>query len=200
MFPFYLVMDVAASLAYDGYSYRDQTISELSAIDAPTRGLWLALSPIYQILAFAFAFGVLTSADRRPRTRIVAWLLLASAVTGVLWWLAPMHRREVLAGDGGTWQDSMHLGLAGASSLLFLATMSVGAFTWGRGFRAFSFAIVGAVLLAGTLMNLVMPGVSKNEPTPWIGVWERIAVEGSMLWHSVFAAAVLRRTNFDRAQ
>jgi hypothetical protein len=59
---------------------------------------------------------------------------------------------------------------------------------------------VGAVLLAGTLMNLVMPGVSKNEPTPWIGVWERIAVEGSMLWHSVFAAAVLRRTNFDRAQ
>ena len=37
MFVLYMFMDLTASLAHDGYSYRDQTISELSAFGAPTR-------------------------------------------------------------------------------------------------------------------------------------------------------------------
>ena len=40
---FYFGMDAVAALLYDGYSYTDQTISELSAIGAPTRSLWVPL-------------------------------------------------------------------------------------------------------------------------------------------------------------
>src|SRR5512139_1187951 len=59
MFALYIAMDVVATLSYDGYSYKDQVISEFSAIDAPTRNGWLVASVFYCILLFAFAFGVL---------------------------------------------------------------------------------------------------------------------------------------------
>ncbi len=135
MFAVYVAMDIVASLAYEGYSYPDQTISELSAIGAPTRGFWLAGAAVYQVLAFAFAFGVLRTAGERRQVRIVGWLLLASAVVGLLWWIAPMHQREVLAADGGTWQDAMHLVVGGMNSLLFFAMIAVGGFAFGTRFR-----------------------------------------------------------------
>jgi hypothetical protein len=33
----YVVMDIVASMSYDGYSYTSQTVSELIATGAPTR-------------------------------------------------------------------------------------------------------------------------------------------------------------------
>jgi hypothetical protein len=191
MFAWYLLMDVAASLAYDGYSYKDQTISELSAIGAPTRGFWLAMSVPYQVLAFAFAIGVLIAGrDLRP-VRAVGWLLLAMAIIGPLWWFAPMHQREVLAVDGGTWQDTMHLVLGGVSSLLFFIAIAVGAFAFGKWFLVYSLATIAAMLVFGTLMSLQTPNVGSNEPTPWLGIWERLVVEGAMLWQAVIASVLL---------
>ncbi|MGH2608480.1 MAG: DUF998 domain-containing protein [Tepidiformaceae bacterium] len=194
MFAVYVAMDIVASLAYEGYSYPDQTISELSAIGAPTRGFWLAGAAVYQVLAFAFAFGVLRTAGERRQVRIVGWLLLASAVVGLLWWIAPMHQREVLAADGGTWQDAMHLVVGGMNSLLFFAMIAVGAFAFGMRFRWYSFATFAALIVFGALMGLQTGDVGENEPTPWLGIWERIAVEGAILWQALFAAVILHAT------
>jgi hypothetical protein len=191
MFVLYLFMDVAASLAYHGYSYKDQTISELSAIDAPTRTFWLVMSVFYQALAFAFAYGVLAVAGARRKIRTVGGLLLLTALAGLLWWIAPMHQREVLAAGGDTWQDTMHLVTAGVSSVLFFAMIGVGAFVFGRRFRWYSAGTIALMLLSGALMNIEIPKVDNNEPTPWLGIWERIAIEGAMLWQAVFAAVLL---------
>lgn len=193
MFGFYIFMDVMASLAYDGYSYKDQTISELSAIGAPTRPLWLAMSVVYQVLAFAFAFGVLRVAGERRRVRIVGWMLLAFAVSGIVWWIGPMHQREVLAADGGTWQDTLHLALGGVSSILFFGIIGVGAGVFGRRFLVYSLVTIGVMLAFGMLMNMDIEAVGNNEPTPWLGIWERITIEGAMLWQAVFAAMLLRQ-------
>ena len=190
-FALYLVMDAVATRRYEGYSYRDHTISELSAIGSPTRRLWLLLSLPYQALAFAFAFGVLRAAGPRPRVRIVGRLLFALAAVGLLWWVAPMHRREVLARGGGTWQDTLHLVVGGLSSALFASSMVAGAFAFGRLFRVVSLATLSVVALFGGLMSTQTSRVGRNEPTPWLGIRERIAVEGSMLWQALFAAALL---------
>jgi hypothetical protein len=104
-----------------------------------------------------------------------------------------MHQREVLAAGGGTWQDTMHLALGGTSTLLFFATMAAGAKAFGRGFLGFTLLTVAVVLVAGALTGIESPGVGNDEPTPWLGVWERIAVEGSMLWQAVFAGVLLRQ-------
>ncbi|MGE5597077.1 MAG: DUF998 domain-containing protein [Hyphomicrobiales bacterium] len=192
MFVLYVFMDVVASLAYDGYSYRDQTISELSAFGAPTRPFWLVMTVFYNLMTFAFAFGVLWFAGGRRTIRAVGWLLLALAFVGILWWFAPMHRREVLEAGGGTWQDTMHLVVGGLNALYF-AVIAVGAFAFGRAFRLYPFATIAAMLVFGTLMGIQAPAVSDNDPTPWLGIWERITVEGAMLWQGVFAVLLFAR-------
>ena len=199
MFALYIFMDVAASLSYDGYSYKDQTISELSAIDAPTRTFWMVMSVFYQVLSFAFAFGVMAVAGGRRKVRIVGWLLLVAAVSGLLWWFGPMHQREVLAADGGTWQDTMHLVAGAISSILFFSMIGVGAFAFGWRFRWYSFVTVALMLVFGTLMNMDIPKVADNESTPWLGIWERIAIEGAMLWEALFAAVLLWNSRAPRA-
>jgi hypothetical protein len=41
--------------------------------------------------------------------------------------------------------------------------------------------------------------VSENEPTSWLGIWERIAIEGAFLWQAVFAAALIRAAPSNQA-
>jgi hypothetical protein len=54
----YVVTDVLGTLRYPGYSYADQTFSELTAQGAPTRSLMVALNGIsYGVLVAAFALG-----------------------------------------------------------------------------------------------------------------------------------------------
>ncbi len=43
-------------------------------------------------------------------------------------------------------------------------------------------------------MGLQTGDVGENEPTPWLGIWERIAVEGAILWQALFAAVILHAT------
>lgn len=192
-FALYIAMDLGVSRRYPGYSYRDHTISELSAVGAPTRRMWLFLSVFYEALLVVSAAGTLRVADNQTRARIVGWLLSMSAAVGVLWWMAPMHRREVLADGGGDWRDTMHLALGGVTSVLFFATIGAGSFAFGRLFRWYSYITVVMLMVFGGLTGRMAPKVSKNEPTPWLGITERIAVEGAMLWQAVFAAALVSK-------
>ena len=187
MFPLYIAMDAIASLAYEGYSYRDQAISELSAIGAPTRAGWIVAGVVWNVLALAFAIGVLARAGHGWRMRTIAWLVAAYAMLGPIWYLAPMHQREALAAGAGDWRDTMHLVLGGASSLLYFAMIGIAAFASRGWFRWYSLATIGLMVVFGTLMNIDMPKVSDNEATPWLGIYERLAVEGAMLWMAVLA-------------
>jgi hypothetical protein len=185
----YVAIDAIASLRYAGYDYRDQTISELSAVQAPTRTLWLWLVGPYELLVFATAAGVLMAARRRAHS-IVGWLLLAYAISGLAWPFAPMHQREALAAGGGTGSDTMHLVLAGVTSALFFAMIVAGAIGCGSRFRIYSVATLVGLAVFGSLVRLQSPALADNEPTPWIGFFERINVFGAMLWIAVFAFAV----------
>ena len=190
---FYFGMDVLAALLYDGYSYTDQTISELSAIGAPTRALWVPLGFVYGALVVAFGFGIWISAGQNRALRVVAGLVLAAGLVSLVAWpLAPMHEREVLAAGGETFSDTLHLILAGVNTLLFILMIAVGATALGKGFRLYSIATIVAVLIFGALTALDAPNVEANEPTPWLGVNERLAVFGSMLWMAVLAIVLWR--------
>ncbi|HEY7271073.1 MAG TPA: DUF998 domain-containing protein, partial [Dehalococcoidia bacterium] len=190
----YIAMDAVAALRYDGYSYLDQTISELSAVGAPTRSMWLPLGLAYAVLTLAGAAGIWFAASGSRRTRVVAVCITAVGVLGLVAWpFAPMHQRAVLAAGGGTFADTMHLALGGADTLLFVLAMVFGAGVFGRRFRLLSFAMLAAVLIAGSLTSMQAGAVADNGDTPWIGVTERIGVFGSMIWVAIFALALLRR-------
>jgi hypothetical protein len=192
-FVLYVGMDALAAFLYDGYSYTDQTISELSAIDAETRPLWVPLGFVYSVLVIAYGIGIWLSAARKGALKVVAGLVVAMGLVCLIAWpLAPMHQREVLAAGGGTMSDTMHLVLAAVNSLLFVLMIGIGATAFGTRFRLYSIATIACVLLFGVLTGLASQGIDDNESTPWVGVFERIIVLGSMLWMAVLAITLLR--------
>src|SRR6185295_9257289 len=68
----YFVINIIVPLQYEGYNIASQTVSELSAIDAPTRTLWIILCFFYTLLMIAFGCGTWLSAGSSKNLRFVA--------------------------------------------------------------------------------------------------------------------------------
>jgi hypothetical protein len=187
----YVGMNVFVPMQWKDYSSASQTVSELSAVGAPTRPLWLLPAAFYTLLVTAFGWGVWKSAGRIRALRIVGALIMAYGALGVLWPFAPMHLRPVLAGGGSTLSDTMHIALGGVTVILMLLAIAVGAAALGKRFRVYSNASMVILVVFGALTFLDAPRVGANLPTPWIGLWERINIGVFLLWVAVLAIALL---------
>ncbi|HEV2358803.1 MAG TPA: DUF998 domain-containing protein [bacterium] len=180
-------------IRYKGYSPISQVPSELTAIGAPTRPLWMLLGPVYDVLVVAFGVGVWMSAGGKRVLRVVGGLFVAFGVLGgVAWPFAAMHQREVLAAGGGTWSDTLHVILGLATVLFMLVAIGFGATAFGKSFRLYSIVTILILFVFGALTGLESPRLQANLPTPWIGLWERINILGFLLWVVVLAVALLR--------
>jgi uncharacterized protein DUF998 len=188
----YAAMTIFIAMQWEAYSSASQTISELSAIDAPTRSLWVLPGAVYTALVMAFGWGVWTAAGRNPALRRAGGLILAYGSLGFLWPFAPMHSREVLAAGGGTLSDTMHIALGGVTVLLMLLGIGFAASAFGKRFRLYSITSLAILLAFGVLTFLDAPGVGANLPTPWLGVWQRINLGVFLLWIVVLATALWR--------
>ena len=184
----YVAMNVFVPMLFEGYSSASQTVSELSAIAAPTRPLWVLLGIVYTLLVTAFGWGVWISAGRNRALRVVGGLLVAYGVVSVAWPFAPMHLR----GEGFTLTDTMHIALAMVTVLLMLLAIGFGAAAFGKRFRLYSIATIMIMLVFGALTGVDGPRIAANLPTPWVGVWERINILGFLLWVVVLAIAPMR--------
>ncbi len=180
------------AIRYEGYSLVSQTVSELTAIGAPTRPLWTLLGPVYDVLLVAFACGVWISAGGKRALRVVAGLLIALGMFGALWPFASMHQRAVLAAGGGTRSDTLHIILGIATVVLTPVTVGFGAAAFGKRFRLYSIATILILLVFGVLTGLDSPRIPANLPTPWVGLWERINIGAFLLWVVVLAVSLLR--------
>jgi hypothetical protein len=119
---------------------------------------------------------------------------------GLVWPFAPMHLREVLAGGGATVHDTLHIALAVTTQVLYLLAFGFVAAALGGAFRLYSLATLVALVAFGILTFRAAPGIGTNQPTPLIGVWERVDIGLFLLWVIVLAVALLRRARAsDRA-
>jgi hypothetical protein len=186
----WVAMDVVGSLLYPGYSYIDQTISELSAQGAPTSTFMMVFSGIpYLVLMIPFGVGIWLTAGGRRAQRITAALVLGEVVWGVVGGLAfPMAIR----GHEETLRNQMHAWYGIGMPIFFLLAVAFGSRLFGTRFRYYTYATVLALLVFGVLTALQAPRVPANEPTPWIGAYERINAYLPMLWFVVLAVGLLR--------
>jgi hypothetical protein len=189
----YAAMTVFISLLWDDYRSASQTISELSAIGAPTRSVWVLSGLLYTALVIGFGWGVWTLGTRNRSLRVAGALLLVYGGFGLVWPFAPMHLREAIAAGGATFSDTLHLITGGVTVVVMLLAIGFAAAALSPGFRVFSLVTAVILLAFGVLTSLDAPKLSANMPTPWIGVWERISVGAFMLWVTAFAAVLLRR-------
>jgi hypothetical protein len=192
----YVFMNVFVAMQWPQYSSVSQTVSELSAVGAPTRPLWVSLGAAYTLLVTAFGFGVRASGSRNRRLRVAGALIVAYGLGGVIWPFAPMHQRAVLAAGGGTVSDTVHLALGAVTVLLMFLAIGFAAAAFGKRFRLYSIATMVILLAFGVLTGLDAPRVGANLPTPLTGVWERINIGVFLLW-VVVLAVTLWRANAD---
>ena len=185
---YYVGMSVYVPMQWEGYSMASQAVSELSAIDAPTRALWVPLGVVYTFLVVAFGFGVWMSAGGSRALRSVGALFIADGVLGAFW--PPMHLRGVET----SLTDLLHIVWTVAWLAVMLAVMGLSAAALGRRFRLYTFATLALFITFGTLTWMAASNIARNLPTPWLGLWERINMAIGMLWIAVLAVALLRRT------
>lgn len=189
----YLVINVIVPLHFPGYSHSAHTVSELSAVGAPTRMLWSVLVTPYTFLMLVFGWGVLKSAGENRNIQVSGIAMLAYAALGFFWPFAPMHPREILAAGGGTLSDTMHLALGAVTEILYLTALGFAAVSLGKGFRWYSLMTFIVLLAFGTLTFLDAPKISNGEPTPFIGAWERINIGVFLLWVIVLTSVLWNR-------
>ncbi len=189
----YIAMNIFIPGGFEGYSSVSQTVSELSAIGAPTRAVWLPLGVIYTLLFTAFGFGLRMVSHQNYRLRLAATLVIMYGVISLAWPFAPMHLR----GAAFTFTDAMHITLGIITMLLMLAIMFCGAAAFRKWFRVYSILSIILFLLFGTLTGIEAPRIAENGPTPWIGLWERINIAVFMLWIIVLVIVLLRGRHSD---
>jgi hypothetical protein len=187
----YLGMLVFVPLAWEGYSSASRTVSELSAIDAPSRPVWVPLGLVWSLLYAAFGWGIWVVAGPDRQLRVAGSFLSVAAILGLFW--PPMHQREILAAGGATLTDTLHIAWTAANGILVLLAMGFSAAAFGRRFALYSVATMVILLGAGLMTTLDAPRLEANLPTPWMGIWERVNIGAWLLWVAVLAIALLRR-------
>jgi Protein of unknown function (DUF998) len=187
---YYVAINVFVAMQYEGYNAASQAVSELSAIDAPTRSLWITLVTIYSILVMAFGWGVWQVAVQNRYLHMVGILMIVNTIIGLFW--PPMHQREVLAAGGGTMTDTLHIAWTLITIPLWLLIMGLSAKAFGNRFRIYSIVTTVVLIVFGVKTGMYSSDMEANLPTPWMGVWERISIAAYMSWVIVFAMMLLR--------
>lgn len=186
----YAVINIIVPMQYPGYDIASYTVSELSAIGAPTRKLWVILCIFYSVFFIAFGWGTWLSARGKNKLKIVGIILIVDGIIGLFW--PPMHQRQVIAAGGSSLTDTLHLLWAFVHLALMLLMIGFGAAASGTRFRIFSLITVILFLVFGVLTALSSRGIEKNTPTPNVGIWERINIAVYMAWIVVFIIMLLR--------
>ena len=183
----YPLADIFAAMRYPGFSYRDQAVSELFAIGAPTSALVVPLFSASSALLFLFSIGIWMSANGRRLLRWMAVMMALNTIDALLLWnFFPMHMR----GTQPTFTDTMHGILAIDPFLLTTVVLAAVAF---RGwFRAYTIATIVFTSVLAMIGFSYISAVIDNQPTPWMGAIERASQYAMNLWYAVLAVLLLR--------
>ncbi|MHB1297882.1 MAG: DUF998 domain-containing protein [Gemmatimonadaceae bacterium] len=185
----YAFADALAGSRWAGYSFRDQTISELGAIGAPTKALFSALLIPTYLLLVAFGVGVWQSAAGRRRVRVVGGLIVVlGALALTVGQFAAMRTRGSEQGLAG----ALHLAEGMVAMVILLTAMSFAGVAFSRNFRGYTIITIVIVLAFGGWSAMDIPQVEAGIATPWVGVKERIFWYSYQLWFVVLAAVLLR--------
>lgn len=184
---------VGASM-WESYSRLDQAISELSGTEAPSRGFLAGMLPIFTLLVLGFGIGVWRAAGPSRALRVTGAILVAQAIMFPVWLLFPMTSRDEIAQGAGGANDVGHMVLSALAVLFIISQMGFSAAALGRRFRYFSIAMAITAVAAGAFVATTTDDIAAGDPTPWMGLVERVSYGAWLVWMAVLAAVLLRRT------
>ena len=168
----YTAAVVCAPLAYPGYSWMAQAVSDLSAANAPSLALWNQLSALYNACEVVCATVVCVGIQGR-KTRLLRTGVYLFAV--MEWVSAVGYRMFPLSDSGyaGAFQDVMHMAVTAVVVLLSIVSLGIIIAAGVRSRECRSYGICAAIALG--LMLVGAPGM-KLVPAAYFGVVERCSV------------------------
>jgi hypothetical protein len=189
----YILTDITAVAIWSKYHYTSQTVSELFAIDAPTKTFVVICFTTYALLIYAFGVGILLTAQGKRSLQVAATLIVCKEILGLI---VTIFFRMHLRGVKANYSDTMHgiLTAIGVFMCMFPA-MIAAAITFKGKFRAYSIFTMILFIFSGVLTGLMQPKLAANLPTPLMGVLERINIYGYMVWIVILAIMLLRLQN-----
>jgi hypothetical protein len=183
----YVIGDLLAGLLYDGYSFRDQAISELSAFGSPVRPLMVTIILLHNLLLAAFGVGVLWSATQRS-LRWAALSLIGIGVSGL-----PTHTVFAMSSrwmEGGL-NDTMHQAMTAVFTIFVVVAIALSSIAHPGWFRRFSIGMLVVLTGFGAASAVAIQGIEENA-TAWAGGFERINAYAYFAWLIALAVILLR--------
>lgn len=168
----YTVAVVFAPLAYPGYNWMAQAVSDLSAANAPSLALWNQLSALYNVCEVTCATVVCIGIQGR-RTKLLRTGIYLFAI--MEWLSAIGYRMFPLTDSGyaGAFQDIMYMVVTAAVVLLSIISliMIIAAGSKDRSCRSYA-------VCAGIALGMMLVGAlgMKLVPAQYFGVVERFSV------------------------
>lgn len=189
----YILTDLVSVAIWKDYHYTSQTVSELFAIDAPTRALVVICFFIYALLIYSFGIGIWLSSEGRRSLKVAAALIVGKEILGLIGTLFfPIHLR----GIAGNSSDVMHGIVTAVGVFLFMfPALIAGAVAFKGRFRIYSIVTMVMFIGFGVLAGLMGKDLAANLPTPMMGIWERINIYGYMIWIVILSVMLLGLRN-----
>lgn len=172
----YTAAVVFAPLAYPGYNWMAQAVSDLSAANAPSLALWNQLSALYNVCEVV-CVTVVCIGIRGRKTKLLRSGIYLFAV--MEWISAVGYRMFPLSSSGyaGAFQDVMHMAVTALVVLLSIVSLVVIIVAGAKSKSCRSYGVCAAAALAMMLVGAI--GM-KIVPAAYFGVVERFSVFAAM--------------------
>lgn len=168
----YTAAVVFAPLAYPGYNWMAQAVSDLSAANAPSLALWNQLSALYSVCEVVCVTVVCIGIQGRKTKLLRSGIYLFAVME---WISAVGYRMFPLSNSGyaGAFQDVMHMAVTALVVLLSIVSLVIIIVAGAKSKSCRSYGVCAAVALA---MMLVGAMGMKIVPAAYFGVVERFSV------------------------
>lgn len=168
----YTAAVVFSPLAYPGYNWMAQAVSDLSAANAPSLALWNRLSAPYNTCEVLCATVVCVGIQGRKTRLLRTGIYLFAAME---WVSAIGYRMFPLSDSGytGTFQDIMHMAVTAVVVLLSIVSLSIILVAGIKNKSCRSYGVC-----AGAALGMMLVGAlgMKLVPAAYFGVVERFSV------------------------
>ncbi len=163
---------IFAPLAYPGYNWMMQAVSDLSAANAPSLALWNRLSAFYNVCEVVCATVVCIGIQGQKTKLLRSGIYLFAVME---WISAVGYRMFPLSSSGyaGTFQDIMHMVTTVAVVLLSIVSLVLIIIAGVKSKSCRSYGICAGIAL---FMMLVGAMGMKIVPTDYFGFIERFSV------------------------
>ena len=168
----YMAAVIFAPLAYPGYNWLSQAVSDLSAANAPSLWLWNCLSSFYNacevLCAVVVCIGIQNNKSKLLRIGVYLFAVM-EFISAVGYRMFPLSS----SGYAGSFQDVMHMIITAIVVVLSIVSLVLIIIAGFKNKKYKSYAICALVALC---MMLIGALGTKVVPASYFGVVERFSV------------------------